>query len=282
MSAVMLMLGAAGNVLAGGIQLTPSGSFQLQTGGGNRNGFGGLAADSNAVYEVFTHDPEMDIYSTSGTFVGTVPLSGGPSTLLGGYTGATVMDDEHLLLTAMSDDSRRSSIYVFTKGGVFVSQTVISPAVRNTTSIAFDGTSAYVAQNDLPNKLYRVNVNTGTIQQEYSTNPGHGQRLGLDYWKNGNVLFESYDQGLSVIDPGTGLETQHFTTADLGYSKPFQTFGVAIANDDLYLMTPDIVFKYIISGVPFPVPEPSSLFIGSTALLLLLGVWWRGYNAQSR
>jgi hypothetical protein len=105
------------------------------------SGTGGLAADSDTVYQTFVNLSQMDTYSTSGTFLGTVPLTGGPATLLGGYTGATVRDSEHLLLTAMHNDLRNSSIYTFTRSGTFVSQAVISPAVNNTTSIAFDGTS---------------------------------------------------------------------------------------------------------------------------------------------
>ena len=258
-AAVTLLLGAAGDVFGELIQLTPSGSFPLQ-----RLGAGGLAADSDTVYQTFVNISQMDTYSTSGTFLGTVPLTGGPATLLGGYTGATVMDSEHLLLTAMYNDLRNSSIYTFTRSGTFVSQAVISPAVNNTTSIAFDGTSAYVAQNDNPFLAYRVNVNTGAVEQTFGTNPGHGQRLGLDYWLNGNLLFESYDSGVSVLNPLTGNELQHFTAADLGYTDQTfgdQTFGAAIAGDTLYLTTQTTVFKYSISVVP----EPSSLIMGSTA-----------------
>jgi hypothetical protein len=45
-----------------------------------------LAADSDTVYVTFIDSPQMEIYSTNGTFIETIPLVMSPSTLLGGYT----------------------------------------------------------------------------------------------------------------------------------------------------------------------------------------------------
>ena len=154
----------------------------------------------------------------------------------------------------------------------------ISPAINNAIGIAINGSSLYINQNDFPLWLYRVNANTGTVEQTFPTNPGHGQRLGLAYWLNGNLLFEGYDNGLSVLNPLNGGELQHFTAADLGYN--LQTFGVAVAGDTLYLMTQSSninnysIYIYSISGSISIVPEPSSRLLFGLGTFGVLGIIW--------
>jgi predicted outer membrane repeat protein len=175
----------------------------------------------------------MDKYDLSGNFLGTVSLTG-VSTLLGGYTGATVKDADELYLTAMSVGGRDSAVYTFTKSGTFVLQADLSPPVYNTTCVAFDGTDAYVSQNDDPNYGYRANPGSGAVLQTYASNPGHGQRLGIAYWPTGGLLLGTYDEGISVLDPADGSELQHFSPAVLGFHR--QIFGAEIVGDTLYIM----------------------------------------------
>jgi hypothetical protein len=111
------------------------------------------------------------------------------------------------------------------------------------------------------------------VEHTFGTNPGHGQRLGLDYWLHGNLLFESYDSGVSVLDPLTGSELQHFMAPDLGYED--QTFGVAVAGNTLYLLTQTTIFRYSISAPSGAVPEPPSVALVSLGALSMLGYVWR-------
>lgn len=236
-----------------GIILTSTGSFSLRN-----NSSAGLAVDGSTIFVSHTRRPELDRYSLSGTFLGTTPLTGVVSDL-DGYTGAAIKDANHLYLTAMFDPNRSSAIYEFTKSGVFVDQVNIDPAVRNAISIAFDGVNTYVAQNDSPFFAYRVDPATGSTLQTYASNPGHGQRLGMAFWATGDVLFESYDRGVSVVDPATGAELQHLTSTELGNGK--QIFAADVFEDTLYVMTLTDVYIYDIQQMAptTATPEPSSL-----------------------
>ena len=134
---------------AGTIWLTPTGGFDL-----NRNG-DGIAADQTTIYVTQAHRPEMDTYDLNGNFLGTITLQEA-TPFLGGYTGVTIKDGDSLYLTAMASGSRDSAVYAFSKTGTFLSQALLSPAVQNSTCIAFDGTHTYLSQNDEPYFAYRA------------------------------------------------------------------------------------------------------------------------------
>ena len=144
---------------------------------------------------------------------------------------------------------RAAAVYTFTKTGSFVSQANLSPTVKNTTGIAFDGASAYVNQNDSPFLAYEADPEIGTVLDTFFSNPGHGQRLGFTYWSEGDLLIESYDDGISVLDPADGSELQFIANSELGYDSPLdQTFGAEISGGTLYLMTLTRVYTYAIDG----------------------------------
>ena len=227
------------------VVLTFTDSFQLQN-----TSAGGIAVDDSTVYVTHVSRPEMDLYSHSGTYLATTALTG-VSTQLGGYTGATVRNGTELYLTAMHA-SRDGAVYRFLKSGEFQERQIFSPVIDNPTAIGFDGNSVYANQNDSPQFAYRVDPSNGSIQQAFSTNPGRGQRLGLDFWDSGNVLIESYDSGVSILSAADGTEQKFFSFAELGYSA--QTFGVDVRGDELFLMTRSNVYKYTLSAIP----EPSS------------------------
>lgn len=220
---------------AGTMWLTPTGGFNLNRGGD------GIVVDATTIYVTDSHRSEMDTYDLSGNFLSTIPLTG-VSTYLGGYTGSSMKDGDELYLTAMYDGGRGSAVYTFTKTGTFVNQANLVPAVQNTTCIAFDGTYAYLSQNDDPYFAYRVNPDTGAVLQTFASNPGHDQRLGMAYWATGKVLIETYDRGISVLDPADGSELQHLGSNALGHDN--QIFGAGIKDNTLYLIVNMMMGNY--------------------------------------
>lgn len=251
----LVLLLASQVVWAVPITLTPAGSFSLQN-----SSAAGIAADGTALYVSHTGRPDLDIYTPTGAFVTTTPLTGA-TTLLGGYTGVTVKSPTELYLTAMySGGNRSSAVYTFDKTGAFVAQANISPAVMNTTGIAYNGTDVFVNQNDPPFFAYEVDPASGAVVQTFGSNPGHGQRLGMEYFSAADVLLESYDLGISTLDLTSGAELQHFTFAELGYSA--LTFGLAITGSTLYAMTLSTVHIFDIAAIPEP----------TTLALLALGL----------
>lgn len=207
----------------------PIGSFNLV-----HTSTGGLAADATRIYVTHVSRAEMDTYDLNGNFLATVALPG-VSTYLGGYSGATNRNETDLYLTAMYDSTRASAIYRFAKDGTFLSQINLNPVVKNALDVGYDGTYAYINQNDSPYGAYRVDPATGAVIQTYASNLAHGQRLGLTYWRNGNLLIESYDAGIAVLDPANGAELQFIPRADLGYNN--QSFDVDVFGDTLYVLS---------------------------------------------
>jgi hypothetical protein len=240
---------------AGPIWLTSTGGFDL-----NRCA-DAIAVDETTIYVMDAHQAEMDTYDLGGNFLGTIALTG-CETWLGGYTGATIKDADELYLTAMlpsdepnSPPDRDSAVYTFTKAGACVNQATLFPPVLNTTSIAFDGTDAYLGQNDEPYFAYRANPDTGEVLQTFASNPGHGQRLGMAYWATGDLLIEAYDHGISVLNPADGSELQHLGPSALGHDN--QIFSADVMGDTLYLVVNMLgycrVFTYTI--------EPTTTYV---------------------
>ncbi len=234
-----------------GISLTILNSFTVE----NSQTIG-LAADSSTVYLTFGGSggrSEMDLYNPSGVFLGSVTLQGNPPNAFPGFTDVAIRNDSELYFVSQVDNSRDGAIYRFTKAGNFLGHELFSPTINNPLGVAFDGTDVYINQNDSPSFLYRVNPATGNVLQTFTANPNHGQRLGLAFWATRNLLFESYDQGVSVVDPATGLEIKHFPSGgpELGYDG--QSVDVAVSGDTLYVVanTPNkTVLRYSIQFNP--------------------------------
>ena len=114
-AAVALLLGPVGSVF-GGLILTPTGSFEIPI----LPFFpGSLAADSDTIYVTFVHLAQISKYTPDGTFLGTVPLTGGPTTLFGGIDGATVTDSGDLILTSIYNSERElRDLHIYEERGL--------------------------------------------------------------------------------------------------------------------------------------------------------------------
>ena len=134
----------------------------------------------------------------SGNFQATVPL-GVVVPYLNFYAGIADKSATELYLVGMIDSSQASAVYRFDKTGAFQNQANLTPPIYIATGVAFDGTDAYVNQNAPPYLMYRVDPETGDVLQTYDSNPGHGQRLGLEYWHDAGLLIETYDEGISFL-----------------------------------------------------------------------------------
>jgi hypothetical protein len=221
----------------------------------------GIAVDETTIYVTLFTQAAMNLYDLDGNLQATNPLAGAPPTHWGGFNGVTEKNEAELYMVAVADGSQTSAIYRFTKvGGAFQGQVDISPPVEGANGIGFDGTDLFVNQgSSTPLLAYRVDPLTGSVLQTYPASPGHGARVGLTYWRNSDLLVESYHPpgaGIALLDPADGTELQFIPQADLGYDGLAD--DIEVVGDKLYLIgnTAQRVFVYTLTfdldgdGVP--------------------------------